>query len=209
MKLAVIGASAGVGLAVVKLALERGHEVTSLSRTVETIPAHPNLQVIQGSSTEIESVSKAVRGADAVLVTLGTGMNTKPTTLYSRSAHALVQALRELHSNVPLIVLTGFGAGESWDYNSFLMKVLFRMFLKAVYADKTAMERLISECAPNWTFVRPGRLTNGETTGHYRVLSELSAGMKVGAISRNDVAHFMVSQAEAPRYLGQFPALTY
>lgn len=209
MNLAVIGASAGVGLAVVELALERGHAVTSLSRSVETLPAHPSLRVIQGSSTEFESVSKTVSGADAILVTLGTGMNTKPTTLYSQSAQILVQALNEKQSTVPLIVLTGFGAGDSWGYNTFLVKTLFRIFLKEVYADKTAMERLIADGATNWIMVRPGRLTNGTMTGHYRVLSELSEGMRVGAISRADVAHFMVSQAETPRNLGQYPALSY
>jgi hypothetical protein len=33
--------------------------------------------------------------------------------------------------------------------------------------------------------------------------------MKVRAISRADVAHFMVSQAENPTYLRKYPALTY
>jgi hypothetical protein len=33
--------------------------------------------------------------------------------------------------------------------------------------------------------------------------------MKVGAISRSDVAHFMVVQAEHPTYLGKYVALTY
>jgi hypothetical protein len=34
-------------------------------------------------------------------------------------------------------------------------------------------------------------------------------GMRVGSISRSDVAHFMVAQAEQPTYLGRFVALTY
>jgi len=46
-------------------------------------------------------------------------------------------------------------------------------------------------------------------TGHYRALDELVEGMKVGAISRVDVAHFMVAQAEHPTYLGKYVALTY
>jgi hypothetical protein len=41
------------------------------------------------------------------------------------------------------------------------------------------------------------------------VLGQLAPGMRVGAISRADVAHFMVTQAEQPTYLGQYPALTY
>ena len=45
-------------------------------------------------------------------------------------------------------------------------------------------------------------------TGHYQVLDELVEGMKVGAISRSDVAHFMVGQAENPTYLGKYVVLT-
>jgi hypothetical protein len=46
-------------------------------------------------------------------------------------------------------------------------------------------------------------------TGRYRTLDNLVKGMKVGAISRSDVAHFMVAQAEHPTYLGKYVALTY
>jgi len=40
------------------------------------------------------------------------------------------------------------------------------------------------------------------------VLDRLEKGMRVGAISRADVAHFMVVQAENPSQLGKYPALT-
>jgi hypothetical protein len=114
-----------------------------------------------------------------------------------------------MHNSPTLIVLTGFGAGDSWSYNSFPMRLLFTLLLKAVYADKGEQERLIAGGYSRWEIVRPGRLTNGALTGHYRVLDELMEGMKVGGISRADVAHFMVAQAENPTYLGKYPALTY
>jgi len=43
----------------------------------------------------------------------------------------------------------------------------------------------------------------------YRVLDHLVKGMRVSAISRSDVAHFMLAQAEQPTYLGKYVALTY
>lgn len=209
MKITVMGASAGVGLAVVRRALERGHEVTTLSRRLETLPDHPKLDRVRGSSTNAQDVRQAVQGAQVILVTLGTGNNTRPTTLYSDSARVLLETLRDLGASPPLIVLTGFGAGDSWDYNSCLMKVMFNLFLKAVYADKSAMERLISAGYPAWEMVRPGRLTHGPATGRYRIQTQLVPGMRVGAISRADVAHFMVAEAESRSHLGQYPALSY
>ena len=208
MKITIIGASAGVGIEATRLALAQGHEVSTLSRRVDTLPDHPKLRKVQGSSKNLQDVKVALEGAEAILVALGTGSSTKPTTLYSDSARILLQALRENGTNVPLIVLTGFGAGESWGYNSFLIRFLFGLFLKAVYADKSEMERMISAGYARWVMVRPGRLTNGEMTGRYRILDKLITGMKVGAISRADVAHFMVAQAVNPSCIGLYPALT-
>ncbi len=106
-------------------------------------------------------------------------------------------------------MLTGFGAGESWNYNSLPIKLLFTLLLKKVYVDKSEQERIIAGAYPRWEIVRPGRLTNGTMTGRYRVLDGLVEGMRVGAISRSDVAHFMVAQAVQPTYLGKYVALTY
>jgi putative NADH-flavin reductase len=149
-----------------------------------------------------------MEGAEAILVTLGV-KSPFATTLFSDSARILLQALQETGASPMLLVLTGFGAGDSWDYNSLSMKLMFTLLLKKVYEDKSEQERVIADGYSRWEIVRPGRLTNGALTGRYRVLDELAKGMTVGAISRSDVAHFMVAQAEHPTYLGKYPALTY
>jgi putative NADH-flavin reductase len=208
MKITIIGASAGVGLQAARMALQQGHEVTTLSRRIVPVPNHAKLRRVQGSATNPSDVRAAVEGADAVLITLGV-KSPFPTTLFSDSARILLRVLQEAGSSATLIVLTGFGAGDSWSYNSLPMRALFTLLLKAVYADKTEQERLIAGSYPRWEFVRPGRLTNSEMTGRYRVLDDLVEGMKVGAISRSDVAHFMVAQVENPTCLGKYPALTY
>ena len=208
MKITVIGASAGVGLQVTRLALERGQEVTTLSRRTVPLPDHPKLKRVQGSAINPRDVQAAVEGADAILVTLGV-KSPFATTLFSDSARILLRVLQDTDSTATLIVLTGFGTGDSWGYNSLPMKLLFTLLLKKVYADKSEQERIIAEAYPRWEIVRPGRLTNGTMTGRYRMLDHLVEGMRVGAISRSDVAHFMVTQAEQPTYLGKYVALTY
>ncbi|OQW34027.1 MAG: hypothetical protein A4E19_19085 [Nitrospira sp. SG-bin1] len=208
MNLTIIGASAGVGLQATRLALEKGHEVATLSRRFVPISDQPKLRRVQGSATNPSDVSAAVQGAEAILVTLGV-KSPFATTLFSDSARVLLHTIREMGSSPTLLVLTGFGAGDSWGYNSFPMKLMFTLLLKKVYADKNEQERIIAGAYPRWEIVRPGRLTNGAMTGRYRVLDNLLEGMKVGAISRADVAHFMVVQAENPTYLGKYPALTY
>lgn len=208
MKITIIGASAGVGLDVTRLALQRGHDVTALSRRVVPLPDHPKLRRVQGNATNPNDVRAAVEGAEAISVTLGV-KSPFATTLFSDSARILLQVLQETNASPTLIVLTGFGAGDSWGYNSLPIKLLFTLLLKAVYADKSEQERLIAGGYSRWEIVRPGRLTNGAMTGHYRELDNLVNGMKVGAISRSDVAHFMVAQTEHPTQLGKYVGLTY
>lgn len=208
MKITIIGASAGIGLQCTRLALAKGHEITTLSRRIVPLPDRQKLKMVQGSATKLNDVRTAVQGAEAVLVTLGV-KSPFATTLFSDSARLLLQVLQETNASPTLLVLTGFGAGDSSGYNSLPMRLLFTLLLKNVYADKSEQERLIAGGYSRWEIVRPGRLTNGAMTGHYRILDSLVDGMKVGAVSRSDVAHFMLAQAEHPTYLGKYPALTY
>lgn len=57
--------------------------------------------------------------------------------------------------------------------------------------------------------VRPGLLTGGPLTTHYRAVTDYYPGIKIGRIARADVAHFLLLQAENPTLLGKYPALFY
>lgn len=208
MNITVIGASAGIGLEVVKTALQRKHKVTTLSRSEIALPDHSNLTKLEGSAVNRDDLKKSLDYAQAVIVALGTGMDRKPTTLYSDFARLLVELHRENRSKIPVIVVTGFGAGASGAYNSFLMRMLFKFLLKAVYADKSEMERIIANSTMNWEIVRPGRLTDGAFTSKYRTVTDLYKGMAIGSINRSDVADFLVKQAENPTELYKYPALS-
>lgn len=198
MNIAVIGASAGVGLETVKLGLARHHTVITLSRSAIPLPAYPRLKTIHGSALRKQDLRLVVDMADAVIVTLGTGSSRAATTLYSDFAKVLIEVYKETGRSIPFIILTGFGTGESKNYFSLPMKLLFRLLLKEVYADKTRMEEMIGSSEIPWIFVRPGRLRNRPFTGHYRVETHLYKGINIGAINRADVADFMLNQAEQP-----------
>ncbi len=207
MKIAIIGAGAGIGLQTVTQALEKGHTVTALSTNTATIPNYPLLTKINGSATSIADLKTAINGTDAVLITVGT-KNKKGTKLFSDIADALICTTDELEFTSPVIIVTGFGAGESKDYSSFLMRLVIRLFLKDQYTNKTLMEKLIVESSLKWEIVRPGMLTNGLLSKSYRILHKLEKGMKVGKISRADVAHYLVNEIENPRMLYNYVALT-
>jgi len=79
---------------------------------------------------------------------------------------------------------------------------------KRQYDDKDRQEEIIKEKIARWIIVRPGFLNNGEHTGVYRALTDLT-GIKGGSISREDVADFVLSQAKSPDYEGKTPMLIY
>ena len=70
------------------------------------------------------------------------------------------------------------------------------------------MEEIVAQEYAHWSIVRPGRLTNGPLTGRVRVLPSLEPGMKVGSISREDVAGCLLTMAETRRWERQYPAIT-
>lgn len=208
MKITVIGASTGVGFETVKRALQRNHIVTTLSRSEINLSGYKNLTTIKGSALIKEDLAKSTEHADAVIVALGTGNSMKPTTLYSDFASLLADLQHETNTQIPCIVVTGFGAGESGGYNSFVMKIFFKLLLKDVYADKTKMEEIIAHSTMKWIIVRPGVLKDKPLTENYRVETTLSKSVNIGSINRSDVADFLVKQAESPTEVYKYPALS-
>ena len=208
MNITIIGASAGVGLESVKRALERNHKVTTLSRSDISLSSNVNLTILKGSATNKYDLHKAIKNAEAVIVTLGTGKSMKPTTLYSDFAKVLVEVQNESNTQIPFIILTGFGAGNSGPFNSFLMKIFFKILLKDVYDDKTKMEEIISSSKMKWEIVRPGLLKEKPLTEKYRIENKLFKGINIRSINRADVADFMIKQAENPTEIYNYPALS-
>lgn len=207
MNIAIIGAGAGIGLESVVQALKKGHSVTALSTKTDQIPDHTNLIKINGSATSPLDLEQSIKNADVVLITVGT-KNKKATTLFSDIANTLIMVAHEIGFSKPVLVITGFGAGESKGYLSFFMRTVISLFLKDQYSNKTLMEELITKSALKWEIIRPGMLSNGELTQNYKVLPRLQKGMKVGKISRADVAHFLINEAENQKTLRQYITLT-
>ncbi len=208
MNITIIGASAGLGFETVKRGLNRNHVITTLSRSEIKIEENKLLNVIIGDATNKADLLNAIQNADAIIVTLGTAKNMKATTLFSDFAKLIVEINRENKIAIPFIFVTGFGAGESKNYVSWLVKLFLNYFLKDVYADKTKMEEIITNSELNWTVVRPGRLLDEGLTEKYRIENKLFKGINIGGINRADVADFLIKQAENQTELKKYIAIS-
>ena len=208
MNITIIGASAGLGLETVKRGLKRNHLITTLSRSQIEIEENKSLKVLLGDATNKTDLINSIQNADALIITLGTGKNMKPTSLFSDFAKVILEINRESKLDIPLIFVTGFGAGESKYYVPWLVKMFLKYFLKDVYTDKTKMEEIITNSDLNWTVVRPGRLLDKELTEKYRVENKLFKGINISGINRADVADFLIKQAEKQTELKKYIAIS-
>lgn len=207
MKIAIIGATRGIGLVTTEAALADGHEVTVLVRSPSRMSVcHPLLRVIEGNAEDPVAITRVVKQQDVVCDCLGTTQLIQPVTLFSRCAENLSRAFQPEQL---LIAVTGMGAGDSRGNGSFLYNCLFRpVVLGRMYADKDRQEQIIMRNLARWIIVRPGFLNNGPRTGRYRALTDLR-NVRGGRISRPDVADFLLAQARSPRFIGQTPLLIY
>ena len=203
MKIAVIGATRGIGLCLVKAALAEGREVTALVRDPARMPLKdPRLRIVSGSAEDAKSAAELVAGQDVVCNTLGTRNLTGEVRLFSRSAENLAAALQPEQL---LIAVTGIGTGDSKGHGGFLYdRVFMPLVLRRMYADKDRQEQIIKSRVARWIIVRPGFLSNGPRTGRMRAVTDLR-DVKANRISRADVADFLLAQATSPEFMVRLP----
>jgi putative NADH-flavin reductase len=199
--IAVVGATGGTGREVVMQALERGHRVTAFVREPKKLAdLADRIQLVQGSLPEDEAaLIETLRAKAALISTLGVGNSLKPHALMQRSIPVLVRALQA--SGVRrLILMSSFGVGATMESVPALARVFIALFLRAIYADKAAGEKLLRSSALDWTVAHPVALTNGPRTGRYRAGEHLDL-RGFPRISRADVAGFLLDQIDDARYV--------
>lgn len=190
-----MGATAGIGLETVKAALAAGHSVRAFARGAEAMALEGQcLEKVKGDALVSDDVRQALDGMDVVAQSLGVPITAsslfKPTTLFSAATSVLLQVMAEMGPK-RLIVVTGFGGGESRAAMSRIERLGHDAFLGRIYSDKGVQETAVKASALYWTIVRPGILTNGAHTGKYRVLVQPDS-WRNGFIARADVADFLM-----------------
>ncbi|MEU9075091.1 SDR family oxidoreductase [Kitasatospora sp. NPDC004745] len=204
MRLTVLGATGGVGRHLVGHALADGHQVVAAVRDPARLPLrHERLTVVRADALDPASLKPVVEGADAVLSGIGANGRSDPLKPASTSARAVVAAMTEAGVRRILTVsaapLNRTGAGQSVLAGRILSPLL-RAFLRDVYTDLEAMERVLRASGLDWTAVRPPRLTDGPGRGHYR--RSVDSGPPTSSVSRSDVARAMLDLVAAPETFG-------
>ncbi|HSY21185.1 MAG TPA: NAD(P)H-binding protein [Polyangiaceae bacterium] len=203
MKILVLGASQGTGALAVRVAIERGHDVTAFSRNPDKLAlANANLAKRAGNFHDRDSVDQAVRGHDAIIVTASAtsfrAFKDKPHYFSEGTAYT-IDAMKA-HGVRRLVVLSALGSGDSRRIMGiFFDKIVVSFLLKAPFADHDRQEQMVRESGLDWVIARPARLTNGPLAKRYVATAELKR--VPASISRADVADFLVTAAETDAWV--------
>ena len=209
MNILVFGATGLTGQQIVKQALSRGHRVTAFARRPEALEiTDDHLRIVIGDITQDKSkVVEAMYGQELVISALGRRNSFRSDHLILRSIQAIVPCMEQAGVR-RIILVSAFGVGESLRDASLVPGIMYRVLLRDIFADKKAAEEELRAGGLDWTIVYPVLLTNGPKTGRYRVAERLDLnGMP--KISRADVAHFILTEAERRTFVHKVAVISY
>jgi len=205
MKIFLLGATGGTGGAVLEQALARGHQVTALVRSPEKITIRNEaLAVHRGDAMSAEDIARVLVAQDVVISTLG-HRDLKAAPLIAASASSVIQVMRTAGARRLLILSLALLFP---DVGPPILTPILRYILRNGLADSQEMEGVVMESDLDWTIARPPRLTNGPKTESYHIADGTLPG-KGRSISRADVAHFFLNEAERPEHVRKIVGLCY
>jgi len=203
VRLLVLGASGGIGSWLVRLAAERGHEVTALARQTATLNAPSPVRVVRGEATDPHVLAAAVRDQDAVASCLGlrrAGASPwaalrSPPDLVESVTRALVPAMERAGVR-RLVAVSAGGVGDSFAQLTGPVRWLVtRGNVAVAYRDLERMEAVLRGSAIDWLAVRPVTLAHGAPTGRARPVAKYTM---MSRVRRGDVAAWMLDALERP-----------
>lgn len=167
MKIALIGATGFVGSAILKEALDRGHEVTAIVRDPEKLKPHPKLHSTKGDVSHDDEVAQLVMGHDAVISAFNPGW-TNPDIYHQqvRGTRAIIHGVKG--AGLKRLLFVG-GAGslevkpgvQSVDLPEFPAE-----YKQGALATREALNMLRNEPSLEWSFLSPSAdLSPGTRTG--------------------------------------------
>ena len=197
-RLLILGATGPTGQRLVAMALEQGHQVTALARRIDRLGVrHPQLTVVAADLTsENTALPDLIRGHAVVISALGRGQSLRSERLITRVIPRLVSAM-EATGPSRLVFLSAYGVGGTAPQAPWLFRLMFRVVLADLYADKAVGERAVSASALQWTIVAPVLLTNDPATGRF-ALEERPVIRGLARISRADVAAALLHCIDDP-----------
>ncbi len=183
------------------------HAVSAFLRDPARANFSSDVQIIQGDAFRPDTILAAVPGHDAVISCLGGkpfrsfGPKGKPG---AAAAPPLVETMM-VAGICRLIVVSAMGAVDRSAVTP-VFRLAITTILRGIYADKDAMEPIITASALDWTIVRAANLNN-KPEGPVDDAPRLPLGMR-SFVPRSSVASYMLRIINQPSTFRRIVFLT-
>lgn len=209
MKIAVFGATGGIGKFVVKHALEKGYKVNAYVRNPNKLQIESeNLKVFVGQVSDYDKIKQSIDGCDAVIIALGISMKFGHEDTSSIIAHKnIIKAMNE--TNVKRLIdwstpSVKFKEDKS-SFTTVVPGILASLFLPKAKKVLIQINNLVVGSDLDWTIVRFMAPKNSPFT---KQIKESFGDVKLNFnISREDIAYFMVNQVDSTKYIHSMPII--
>jgi uncharacterized protein YbjT (DUF2867 family) len=206
MHIVVFGANGQTGRLLTRRALDKGHSVVAVTRHPEDFPFSDPLLTVAGADVrEPSSLVEVVRGADAVVSTLGVPFSSHPIDTYSAGVRNIVDSM-QMTGVRRLVVVSSTGAHHYPNRKETPLSlrifepVITRTIGKTTYDDQRRMEEIIRASGLDWTIVRPSGLFDLAESTNYVAGEVDPVG---GFTARIDLADYMIALAGDPSAAGK------
>lgn len=209
MKLTLIGATGFVGSAILKEALERGHEVKAILRNPDSLTLqHNNLSVVQGDVLDTEKLSELLKDSDAIVSAYNPGWaNPDIYNEFLKGYESIQEAVQ--NSGVKRLLVVG-GAGSLFIAPG-VQVIDTPDFPEAIKPGASAardyLNILQKEELLDWTYLSPAiemhQGTSGERKGAYRTGLDNPVFDNEGnnKISVEDTSVAVLDEIEQPKHI--------
>jgi putative NADH-flavin reductase len=189
----------------------RGHEVTSILRSVTGYTPADRVTVARGDVLDAAFAAGVIPGHDAVMSGLGMRYRhpwatpESPDDFTYRATLNIVSGMKTAGVR-RISVISAAGVGDSRAMLNWPMRVLVATSnVGTSYAALEQVERVLRESGLDWQAVRPTTLTHKAATGRVRITHRYPM---TAAIPREDVAAFMLREIESQQFTARTPMIT-
>jgi uncharacterized protein YbjT (DUF2867 family) len=192
----IVGGHGKIGLRLVKLLAERGDSPRGIIRKteqahdLEEIGAEPIVLDIEN----VDDISDALAGADAVVFAAGAGPGSGParkrTVDYGGAVKLAEGCITKGIRRYVMVSSIGSNRPESWSDQ-------MRPYQEA----KAEADKFVMEAGLDYTIIRPGGLTDGPGTGHVQIAERVEYGTVT--VTRDDVAAVIAECLVADNTIGK------
>lgn len=184
MNVLVVGAHGNTGKQIVNLLLENDHDVRAMIRDPKQAEEIKKMGAVPVVADLEHDINFAVEGCDAVIFAAGSGPDTGEDKTMSIDRDGAIKLIKACEENAVnrFVMLSSLGADSPEQGPSKL-----QTYLKA----KADADEKLKKSSLNYTIIRPGTLTDNDTTG--KIVADKKLEKKEGDISRGDVASTIVA----------------